>query len=198
MKIGPLKLSAASVTLLVIQLAIVSSVAAKYLYERSTCPRVWTKTAAYDPDLVMRGRYLSLQLTVDGCGSTLPSGKNADFPRNVDGTVRSQTFTVRGPIDTLEFPAKLDVKNNKLIAIHQRDGNPRDAQWVSALQNTACDQMRLRQPVNFYIAEHARSPLPTKRGDELWIEVTVPHKGPPRPIQLALKQDGAWKPLAFQ
>jgi hypothetical protein len=30
------------------------------------------------------------------------------------------------------------------------------------------------------------------------MEVTVPPKGPPRPLQLALKKDGAWKPLAFQ
>jgi hypothetical protein len=198
MKIGSMKLSAASVALLVIQLAIVSSVAAKYLYQRWTCPRVWTKTVAYDPELVMRGRYLSLQLTVDGCESTLPSGKNAEFPRNFDGTIRSQVFTVRGPVDTVEFPAKLVVKNNKLLAVHQRDANPRDAQMVSALQDRACDQMRLESPVNFYIAENAKSPLPTKQGDELWIEVTVPPKGPPRPIQLALKQDGAWKPLAFQ
>ncbi len=51
-----------------------------------------------------------------------------------------------------------------------------------------CDQMRLVDPVNFYIAEHARSPLPLVPGTELWIEVTVPPKGPPRPIQLALRQ----------
>jgi hypothetical protein len=198
MKIGSVKLSAASVALLVIHLAIVSSIAAKYLYQRWTCPHVWTRTVAYDPELVMRGRYLSLQLTVDGCESTLPSGKKAEFPRNVDGTIRSQVYTVRGPVDAVEFPAKLVVKDNKLIAVYQRDGSARDAQRVSALQDRTCDQMRLMKPVNFYIAEHAQSPLPTKQGDELWIEVTVPPKGPPRPIQLALKHDGAWKPLAFQ
>jgi len=49
------------------------------------------------------------------------------------------------------------------------------------------------------LAEHATSPLPLSKGQELWAEVTVPPKGPPRPIQLALKEaDGAWKPLAFQ
>ncbi len=58
--------------------------------------------------------------------------------------------------------------------------------------------MRLDAPVGFYIAEHALSPLPLKQGQELWIEVTVPPKGPPRPIQIALKDNGAWKPLAFQ
>ena len=70
-------------SLLLFQLLIVSTVAAKYLYQRATCPRVWTRAAAYDPDLVMRGRYLSLQLTVDGCSSTLPSAKDAEFPRNI-------------------------------------------------------------------------------------------------------------------
>ncbi len=58
--------------------------------------------------------------------------------------------------------------------------------------------MRLATPVNFYIAEHAVSPLPLQAGQELWVEVTVPSSGPPRPLQLALKQDTTWKPLAFQ
>ena len=65
-----MKISKTSIALLLIQLAIVSSVAAKYLYQRWTCPKVWTRAAAYDPELLMRGRYLSLQLTVDGCQST--------------------------------------------------------------------------------------------------------------------------------
>src|SRR5450631_1617813 len=76
---GAMKLSKTSIALLVIQLVIVSSVAAKYLYQRSTCPRVWARAEAYDPELVMRGRYLSLQLTVDGCQSTLPSAKQAQL-----------------------------------------------------------------------------------------------------------------------
>jgi len=197
MKIGSARFSAASIAVLLIQLAIVSTVAAKYLNQRWTCPRVWTRTAAYDPELVMRGRYLSLQLMVDGCESTLPSGKQAEFPRNVDGTIKSQVYTVRGPDE--DFPATLTVKDSRLIALHQRDAeDPRRAQMVRAMKNSTCDQMRLVQPVNFYIAEHAQSPLPVKQNDELWIEVTVPPKGPPRPIQLALKQSGMWKPLAFQ
>ena len=35
-------------------------------------------------------------------------------------------------------------------------------------------------------------------GHELWIEVTVPPKGPPRPLQLAEKENGVWKPLTLQ
>jgi hypothetical protein len=45
---------------------------------------------------------------------------------------------------------------------------------------------------------NATDPTVLKRGQELWIEVTVPSKGPPRPLQLAVKDNGVWKPLAFQ
>jgi hypothetical protein len=68
---------------------------------------------------------------------------------------------------------------------------------VSAQPGSLCENLRLDVPVDFYIAEHAASPVPVKPGQELWIEVTVPPKGPPRPIQLALKDNGAWKPLGL-
>jgi hypothetical protein len=198
MKIGPVRLSAASVAVLAIQLTLVCSIAAKYLYQRWTCPRVWTRTAAFDPQLPMRGRYLSLQLTVDGCQSTLPSARQAEFPRDVNGAAVSGRFGIAAA-DYSEFPAELKVIDNRLAAIHIRDPkDSRSSQMVTAWRATTCDQMRLAAPVFFYIAEHAKSPMPLARGAELWIEVTVPPKGPPRPIQLALKQDGAWEPLAFQ
>lgn len=193
-----MKLSRVSITLLAIQVAIVSTVALKYLYQRATCPRVWTRAAAYDPTLLMRGRYLSLQLTVDGCSSTLPSAKNAQFPRNVNGTVSSPTFNVNAP-DMVWFQAKLAVKDNKLVATRTPETDSSAAtQSVSAAPGSPCDRMRLSTPVDFYIPEHANDPTFLKSGQELWIEVTVPPKGPPRPLQLALKDNGVWKPLAFQ
>jgi len=193
-----MKLSKLSLALLVIQLALVSSIAAKYLYQRSTCPRVWTRAAMHDSTLPMRGRYLSVQLTVDGCGSTLPSARDAAFPRNIDGVPRGATYFIaaRQPV---QFPATLAVKGNKLVAFRILESNSIPAgQMVSAWPDSSCENMRLDVPVNFYIAEHAASPLPLKADQELWIEVTVPPQGPPRPLQLALKQNGAWQPLASQ
>ena len=181
-----MKLARVSLILLVVQVLIVSTVAVKYLYQRATCPRVWTRTAAYDPTLIMRGRYLSLQLTVDGCSSTLPSAKNAQFPRNDNGTVSNPNFNVTAP-DTVWFQARLAVKENKLIAIRVPESqSTTSAQNVAAPPGSPCDQMRLSEPVDFYIAEHAEDPTWLKRGQELWIEVTVPPKGAPRPLQLAL------------
>jgi uncharacterized membrane-anchored protein len=193
-----MKFSKTSIVLLLIQLALVASIAAKYLYQRSTCPRVWTKAAAYDPEMVMRGRYLSLRLTVDGCQSTLPSALHAVFPRNTDGTTKPTGFHVNWQ-GAVRFRAKLKVEGKKLVAIRipEADQSSKGVN-VIAMPDSSCDAMRLVDPVDFYIAEHAAEPTPLQPGQELWMEVTIPPKGPPRPLQLALKQEGVWKPLAFQ
>lgn len=185
-----------SVALLVVQLAIVSSVAAQYLYQRWKSPRVWARAVAVDPPSPMRGRYLRLQLIVDGCQSTLPSAKAAKFPRDINGAAVQGHFGMRaGSL----FRAKLEIQNNRLAAISAAlDEMGREGQQVIALPGTACDQMILYQPVPFYIAQGTREPSTLKVGQELWMEVTVPPAGPPRPLQLALKDNGKWKPLASQ
>ncbi|MGB0062919.1 MAG: hypothetical protein WBP85_00610 [Terracidiphilus sp.] len=194
MKIGRFALSAASLALLLIQLAIVSTVAAKYLYQRWTCPRVWTRAIAYDPELPLRGRYLELQLTVDGCQSTLPSAKDAAFPRKYDGTVKAGPYTLRQ--DTNWFRANLKVEDNRLVAMRiEGQENSSAGELVEGSAGTPCDQMRLTFSTDFFVSDTAQSPLPLKPNQELWIEVTVPPKGPPRPLQLALKDNGTWKPL---
>src|SRR5208337_4796749 len=103
MKLAKISLSGTSIALLLIQVALVSSIATKYLYQRTTCPRVWTRATAHDQQLPMRGRYLSLQLTVDGCQSTLPSALRATFPRNADGTTKPTGFTVNNGHHPITF-----------------------------------------------------------------------------------------------
>jgi hypothetical protein len=191
-----MKLSKASIALLVVQLAVVSSIAAKYLWQRHSCPRVWTRAAAYDPSLPMRGRYLSVQLLVDGCASTLPSAKLAQFPRNSDGTVKyGSVFTIPGS-QTVTFPAKLQVKDGHLLAVRP-DGveTMKGTQRVTASSAAPCSEMRLDEPVLFFLAEHAQSPLPALPGEQLWVEVTISPDGPPRPLQLAVKNAREWKVL---
>jgi uncharacterized membrane-anchored protein len=198
MKLAKISFSGTSIVLLLIQLALVSTIAAKYLYQRRSCPRVWVRAAAYDPEMVMRGRYLSLRLTVDGCQSTLPSALHAVFPRNSDGTTKPTGFTVKSEYP-VSFRAKLKVEGKKLVAIRipEADLTSKGVN-VTAWPDSSCDAMRLDEPVDFYIAEHAADPTRLKPSEELWMEVTVPPQGPPRPLQLALKDNGAWKPLAFQ
>ncbi len=194
MKIGRFTLSATSLAQLVVQLLLVSTIAAEYLYQRWTCPRVWTRAAAIDPQLPMRGRYLALQLTVDGCHSTLPSAKNANFPRDVNGAVKPGPYVLRP--NAVDFFANLKVVNNILVAVRLEGTEDSTAgEEVVGTPGSPCDQMQLASTTDFFISETAQRPLPLQPGQELWIEVTVPPKGPPRPMQLALKDNGAWTPL---
>jgi len=193
-----MKISKTSVALLLVQLALISTIAGKYLLQRWTCPRVWTRAAVYDPSLPMRGRYLSLQLTVDGCQSTLPSARLAQFPRNLDGTTRPDGFAITSPQE-VSFPAALKVEGKRLLAVRIENPSHRSSEvTVAAEPGTRCEQMHVEAPVSFYVAEHAQLPAPLKASQELWIEVTVPSQGLPRPLQLALKDGAAWTPLAFQ
>lgn len=197
MKIFKCSFSTASSVLLLVQLVLVSSVAAKYLYERWERPRVWTRAAGYDPETPMRGRYLSLQLLVDGCQSTLPSAAEAVFPRDFSGAARPGLYEI-GALP-VTFRAHMKVENNTLKAVQiTEEENSNEGLPISALPGAPCSAMRLDPPVDFYIPEHAQDPLPLKPGQELWIEVTLPPAGPPRPIQLALKQDGNWTPLDLE
>lgn len=54
----------------------------------------------------------------------------------------------------------------------------------------------LQAPVSFFISEAVEDPSNLKAGDELWVELSIPPKGPPRPLHLARKtKEGAWIPL---
>ncbi len=54
---------------------------------------------------------------------------------------------------------------------------------------------RLFDPVAFFIPEHIPDPSRRANGEELWVDVTVPGKGPPRPVRLGVKKNGVITPL---
>jgi hypothetical protein len=191
-----MKLARVSVVLMILQLAIVASIGAQYVYQRWTSPHVWVRAVAPEASSAVSGRYLNLQLVVDGCQSTLPSAKAATFPRDINGAA------VQGPFGLIAgtiFRANLKVQSNRLIAVNAVvDETGREGQPVMATPGKPCDQMRLIHSVPFYVAENSIDASRLNPGQELWMEVTVPATGPPRPLQLALKENGAWKSIAVQ
>jgi hypothetical protein len=200
-----------------LHVALVASIGGKLLYDRHTRPRVWAEARPFDPDLPIRGRYLSLQLIVDTEGFPLPR-------------LRGDLWQLGGEGDRR---ARLEVRGNKLVAVHDEDGEytiwfapapgvtvpphppapapecdvkPTEPERVACRsQQKPVDESKL--PVDFpivavlsdsvlyFIPEHAQDPTPRRNAAELWAEVTIPRKGPPRPIQLALKKNGVWTPL---
>lgn len=173
-----------------LQLALVLSLGGKFLYDRATRPRVWARTANYDPDLPIRGRYVSLRVEVTIEGFSLPDpkyGSRYEWSR----------YEYRAPV-------RLAVKDDKLIAVPSSENDagagvyaaPR-TQYVQGRLTTS-QELYVDEPVAFFIPEHAANPASLNPGEELWVEVTVPKKGPPRPIRLGIKQNGVLSPLHLE
>jgi len=173
-----MKLSRKGIILAVLQLAIVTSLAAKYAIDRARFPRVWAQTVAYDPDLPIRGRYLSVRLRVNAdqvySGSELPKGN----PGFLWGDTRD---------------VYLRAENGHLVVNHA----PRPTGLSVTRWKTRTGEVTavLSEPVSYFLPEHAIDPSRRQQGEELWVEVTVPAKGPPRPIQLAVKRGETFTPL---
>jgi hypothetical protein len=157
--------------LAVVQLLIVGTLAGKLLADRARYPRVWVKTAPYDPDLPIRGRYVRLRLEVKAEPAFVPSEEQTP----------GETKLFR------YFPnADLQVRNGELIAVPNEQG----ATGVQVMSGQG-DHALLNEAVAFFIPEHVEDPSIRPRGEELWVEVTVPRAGPPRPIRLGVKKGGA-------
>lgn len=161
-----------------VQLALVASLGAKYALDRMRLPRVWTQTVAYDPNLPIRGRYLSVRLRVSA-GNVYG---NAPLPK-------ANQFSFWGDIRD----ASLMVQDGRLVASPAE--HPTGLHVTRWTNNRSEEVTALSEPVAFFLPEHVKDPTWRKPGEELWIEVTVPKKGPPRPIRLAVKQGQTFTPL---
>jgi len=171
-------LSRKGLLLAAIQVALVLSLGGKLLYDRMTRPRAWVLCGALDPESPLRGRYLSerLRMPAEGFSYEGPVGPNA-----LDRS-RSRAW------------AHLEVRGDQLIATPQGSG---PGQWVYLSRNRDGALVTFsEEPVLFFIPENASVPS-LKPGQELWVEVTVPAQGPPRPIRIGMKQGGVLTPLNF-
>lgn len=159
-----------------IQIALVLSLGAKLLYDRKTRPRVWVLSEVYDPELPIRGRYLSERLSVPAEGFEFKD-VNSQNSGGWYANMRS---------------ASLEVRNGRLVARPQDSG---PSEMIHLRKNADGTIVAVTdQPVLVFIPEHAVVPS-LKPGQEMWVEVTVPVQGPPRPIRIGVKKDGVITPV---
>jgi hypothetical protein len=165
----------------VIQVLLVSSLAGKFLWDRETSPRGWAATQGFDPDLPIRGRYVSLSLRVKAdrvypalAGTPGPSPIRVDAAPNVYLTVENG-FIVANPAD--------HVTGLSLSGPQVRDGE------VIATLSPA---------VVYFLPEHAANPMGNRPPGTLFLEVTIPRNGPPRPIRFGTKAGSEITPLAAE
>jgi hypothetical protein len=192
--------------LLVLQCIIVSSLAAKYAHDRATCPRVWVKTAYYDPELPIRGRYAALQLELKAPGvfqerplvvdnrATNPNPQQKTPCEQNGSQVQQKTHYV-----TVwdSKPVRLEIRNGQLVGVSD-DPSSLEANYSRDSDGNA--RITLRDQIDFFVPEHAANvpqwQWPRGSHIEWWAEVTLPKKGPPRPIRLGIMQpDGHIMPL---
>ena len=157
---------------ILLHLAIIGTLYAKYSYERATRPHIWVRTIGYDPDLPIRGRYVALSLEVA-----------TDVPPKAEGEQKYHWYGY--------FPVHLELRNGELFAV----SDPLGDQQLTYRELQTTPHAILSEPVLYFISDNAENPTWRPRNQELWAEVTIPKKGPPRPIRLGVKTSGAIEPL---
>jgi hypothetical protein len=176
----------AAAILLVVQLLLVLSIAGRYIYERLTRPRIWVRATQIDPNLPLRGRYLALQLIVDAC----------DLPRDAAHFrpgYQSQEYTAP---DSWSWDVALAVEDGHLVPkLLNRPRVPGDMLDLTLQEGQPCNRVPVHPEVEYFISDTAKSPLPLQPEDQLWVAVTVPSNGPPRPIQLGISTPAGFQPL---
>jgi len=181
-----------AVVVVLVQILLISSLGAKLLYDRRTCPKAWFLTQRYDPSLPIRGRYLSLQLEVKDSRTTEEiKRKFADeiALQNGQKTIPSQArFSFIG-----RECGSLQMRNGEPVAVFDREQRYPCENLTFARQRrdgVISERVRLQSPVLFFIPDTAEDPSRLKTGEELWVLATIPRKGPPRPIELGVKKAG--------
>lgn len=149
------------------------SLGGQLLLDRATRPRGWILTEPVDPHLPIRGRYVNLGLLVPA--PEVPAGQARPWSGE-RLVLRAEADRVRATLTTDTTP-----RSRSLPA------TPKDKHW------------RLGPSVAFFISPEVADPSRRPAGEQLWVEVTLPTQGPPRPIRLGVKRgDGPIKPLELR
>ncbi len=173
-----------------IQVLIVCSLGAKLLYDRRTRPQGWFRAQRYDPNLPIRGRYLSLQIEVNDSRS--PEEVEKKFGSEIQAMENQQAhYNYRSMYDFGRECGFIAMRDAGPIAEFDQSeawncDNLSFVRWKTGSEN----RLRLTEPILFFISDTAKDPTRLSTGEELWVQATIPQKGPPRPIALGVKKAG--------
>jgi hypothetical protein len=184
--------------LLVIQSVLVLSAAAKYEWERHTRPMVWARaqpfglSAEHESTMSGEGRYGRLQLQANACG--LPTAKAVNEPEYQGITEFEKQPSKWHKI--LKDNVRTIVRNGSLIAVDAGEIKAADVQEIYWDMRRPCTEAKLLNIVEVYLPQGMQTPYTVKPGETLWVLVTVPKSGPPRPVQLATSDTTGFHPWA--
>jgi len=162
---------------------LVCTLGAKLLHDRATRPRVWIKAAVFDPELPIRGRYLSFSVQVPAEGFSIRSQPSI-YQKDSAGKPVIEAYPVPNRAD-------LVLRGQQLIAVANQNGE----YWITLPRGGDGHEVVARTGTDYFLGEHSLDPTRREPGDELWIEATIPRKGPPRPLRLGIKHNGELRVL---
>ena len=159
----------AGVVLALFQAGLLLLVGLTFWIERLTAPRLWALALPVDPNLPIRGRYVSLRVRVPLSG------------------VDTSESTMQSVI--------LQGQGDRLVAENDGDGE----RYAGALiRREGQTLVELSEPLALFIPPDVKDPSSRSPSDPLWVEVTLPRSGPPRPIQLGVMRGGRVRPLSLR
>jgi len=167
--------TARALLLAAVQLALVLAVGAKLQYDRSTLPRAWVEAAGVDPNLPIRGRYVALNLLFEPAPGTAVTAE-----------------------EHRPMPGRLVMRDGQPVVatLPEARGTWRwNVQSFVGTDTSHGRRWRTVEAVAFFLPEHAPDPTRDVQPGELWVEVTIPRAGAPRPIRLGLLRDGRIEPI---
>ena len=92
--------------------------------------------------------------------------------------------------DQTSTAVRFTVRDDRLVAMTG------DGALFAAIEERDGQKLAIPyQALAYFIPSDAPDPSRRQAGEELWVEVTVPRQGLPRPIRLGIKRDGILTPL---
>jgi hypothetical protein len=146
--------------------------------------------------LILCGVQTAMVLSIGGKmlldRATLPRIWVRAKPYDPNGPIRGRYVRLSIDAEARDFPqgavydqGRFTVEDEKLVARPA----PIDGTGVTFVSGMA------QVNIAYYIPEHIPDPSRRAGDEELWVELTVPRKGPPRPIRLGVKKGGVVTPL---
>ena len=160
----------AGLAVAMLHVALVGSLGLKLLVDRARYPHAWARTVPFDPSTPLRGRYVRLAVEIPLAGGPL-------VPTYAEPGVELSAADDRvlGQIDSSRQVPRVRVRSG--------DGS---------------STVVLADPVAFFIPEHVPDPSIRPPGEELWVELTLPPGGWPRPVRLGVMRRGTLTPLELR
>ena len=160
-----------------VQAALILSTAAMFWFDRQISPRAWVPTVPVDPNLPIRGRYITLNMVVP---------------------LRSNSLKISdGDLLNTRQKVHLVAVGDRLIA-HIDDQAKYNLIDGSIRRNGDDLVVNPDHELAFFIPPDVQDPSIQPDGRTLWVEVTVPRFGAPRPIQLGFEANGLIQPLRLR